>query len=80
MVTRKFRRWREILFLTIPPAVYLVVAMSSHMNIGVRHILPAYPFLIILVAGAAVQLMALNPRWKFAVIALLIWQVITVVP
>jgi len=79
MVTRKFRRWREILFLTIPPAVYLVVAMSSHMNIGVRHILPAYPFLIILVAGAAVQLMALNPRWKFAVIALLIWQVITVV-
>jgi hypothetical protein len=31
----KLTRWREILFLTVPPALYLAVAMSSHMNIGV---------------------------------------------
>jgi Dolichyl-phosphate-mannose-protein mannosyltransferase len=35
----RFARWREILFLTVPPAIYLLVAMCSHMNIGVRHIL-----------------------------------------
>jgi hypothetical protein len=78
IATRKFARWREILFLTVPPAVYLAVAMSSQMNIGVRHILPVYPFLMILAAGAAVQLVAINSRWKIAVAALLLWQVVTV--
>src|ERR1700722_7179201 len=78
MARRKFTRWREILFLTVPPAVYLAVAMSSQMNIGVRHILPMYPFLIILAAGAAVHLIAMSPGWKCAVIALLVWQMITV--
>jgi hypothetical protein len=48
---RQFRR--EFLFLVIPPAIYLAVAMSSGINYGVRHLLPIYPFLIILVSLAA---------------------------
>jgi hypothetical protein len=48
---KQFRR--EIFFLVIPPAFYLAVAMSSGVNFGVRHLLPVYPFLIILVSFAA---------------------------
>jgi hypothetical protein len=73
-----FRPWREILFLTIPPAIYLTVAMSSQMNIGARHIMPVYPFMYILGAGAASALMSRNHQWRIPVAALLLWQMITV--
>ena len=48
---KRFRR--EVLFLVIPPGVYLAVAMVSGINYGVRHLLPIYPFLIVLVASSA---------------------------
>jgi len=69
------RPWREILFLTIPPAIYLTVAMSSQMNIGARHIMPVYPFLYVLGAGAASALLSRDGRWKLVIAALLLWQV-----
>jgi len=74
IATRKFRHWREVLFLTVPPAIYLAVAMSSHMNIGVRHLLPVYAFLYVLAAGAAATLMRTNRRWVYAIAILLLWQ------
>lgn len=40
--------------LAIPATLFLVIAMSSTINIGVRHILPVYPFL----ASAATILLA----------------------
>ncbi len=49
MGARKFTAWREILFLTIPPAFYLFVAMVAGMNIGLRHTLPMYAFLTVLI-------------------------------
>src|SRR4029077_5897030 len=48
---KQFRR--EMLFLIIPTVIYLAVAVSSGINYGVRHLLPIYPFLIILVSFAA---------------------------
>ena len=36
-----------------PPAIYLLVAMSSNVNVGIRHILPIYPFLYIFLGVAA---------------------------
>lgn len=45
---KQFRR--EVLFLLIPTGFYLAIAMSSNVNYGVRHLLPIYPFLIVLVA------------------------------
>src|SRR6266700_2223888 len=47
-VSRTERR-RELLFLAMPVAIHLGVAMASGMNIGVRHILPIFPFLVALV-------------------------------
>jgi tetratricopeptide (TPR) repeat protein len=51
---KQFRR--ELLFIILPPALYLAVAMSSRINYGVRHLLPIFPFLIILVSAAAWKL------------------------
>ena len=68
---------RELLFLTIPPAVYLGVAMASLMNIGVRHVLPVYPFLVILAGWVASKLIGHHRRWAYVVAVLLVWNVIS---
>ena len=34
-----------MLWLLIPISIYCVLSMTSHINIGVRHFLPVYPFL-----------------------------------
>ncbi len=78
IVSGKLRAWREILFLTIPPAVHFAVAMGSGMNIGVRHILLVYVFLAVLIGGAAGKLIEQNRRWVYVVVALLIFQAISV--
>jgi hypothetical protein len=44
------RHWR-FLWLLLPFAIYTAMSMSSNINIGIRHFLPAYSFLFI-VAGA----------------------------
>ena len=41
------------LFILVPPAVYMILAMVTRLNIGVRHILPIYPF-VLLIAGKAI--------------------------
>jgi 4-amino-4-deoxy-L-arabinose transferase-like glycosyltransferase len=44
---------REVLFLTIPSVVYVFVAMTSGVSYGIRHLLPIYPFLIIIASATA---------------------------
>ncbi len=53
---------REMTFLFLPPATYLCIAMTSKLNIGLRHILPIYPFLLV-VAGASAWSLARRNRW-----------------
>jgi len=38
--------------ITIPPLFYFLIATTSRINIGIRHILPVYPFLFVWVAAA----------------------------
>jgi 4-amino-4-deoxy-L-arabinose transferase-like glycosyltransferase len=73
----KIDRWRELLFLLIPAAIYFLVAMGSGMNIGVRHILPVYPFLMILAGWGAWKLIERQRRWAYVVAALLVWNVVS---
>ncbi len=68
---------RELLFLTIPAAVYLGVAMASRMNIGVRHILPIFPFLMIFGGWAAAQLIERRRTWAYVIALILIFDVIS---
>lgn len=62
---------RQILFLTIPPIVYLAFSMTSGLNVGIRHILPIYPFLLVLAGGGAVALAHQHRRWAYVVCALM---------
>ena len=77
IASRRLRAWREILFLTIPPIFHLIIAMSSGMNIGVRHILPMYVFFAVLIGGAASKLIEGNRRWIVVIVALLTFQAIS---
>lgn len=43
-------------FLWLPPLVYLAVAMTQHVNLGNRHMLPVYPFAFVLAGRAAARL------------------------
>jgi 4-amino-4-deoxy-L-arabinose transferase-like glycosyltransferase len=38
---------RELLFLIAPPAIFLAASCASNINMGIRHILPVLPFLIL---------------------------------
>jgi hypothetical protein len=74
----RLQKNREVLFLLIPPLIYLAVSMKGGMNIGIRHILPVYIFIAILIAGSVSVLMKNSRRWKFAVVLLLVFQAISV--
>ena len=73
----------ELAFVLIPPVVYMLVSMGSHLNIGARHILPVYLFCCVIAgAGAAALLRAQQTRksrerWTLTVMALLIFHVAT---
>ena len=70
MRDRAYRR--EVLFLVVPPLAYLAWAMTSKLDIGIRHILPIFPFLILLAAAAAVSLARRSRLWAGAAGFLLI--------
>lgn len=51
----------------IPLAIYTALVMSSSINIGVRHFLPAFPFLIMLAGAALAKLSRVKPRFGIPV-------------
>jgi 4-amino-4-deoxy-L-arabinose transferase-like glycosyltransferase len=77
IATGKLRARREIFFLTIPPVLYLLIATGTGLNIGARHILPMYPFLAVLIGGAALALAHSDRRWACVVGLLLAWHAVS---
>jgi 4-amino-4-deoxy-L-arabinose transferase-like glycosyltransferase len=63
---RGLRLSREIWFLLVPSVFYFAVAMVTRLNIGIRHILPAYPFLLVLAAAGIARLSDRNRKWLYA--------------
>jgi hypothetical protein len=61
---------REVLFLVIPAAVFFGMSLTSRLNIGIRHILPIYRFLIVLAAGATWRLAGRKRAWMRVVVTL----------
>jgi len=61
---------REVVFLILPPVVYFGIAMTSKMDIGIRHVLPIMPFLVVLAAAGAIALSRQSRGWAWAVGAL----------
>jgi hypothetical protein len=54
-------RTRAFLFLLLPAGVYLLISVTSRLNIGYRHVLPALPFAIVVAAAAAESIAS---RWR----------------
>ncbi|HEY9906574.1 MAG TPA: hypothetical protein V6D18_03055 [Thermosynechococcaceae cyanobacterium] len=67
----------------IPPSCALgimAIAMTSHLNLGVRHILPIYPLLAIVAGYGATRLWKIYPvRGPAIVSVLLVWQILTAI-
>jgi len=68
-------RWRRLgsineAFVLVPVAVFLGLSMDSSVSLGVRHILPVYPFLMMMVAVAARELAARGLPARLALAAL----------
>jgi 4-amino-4-deoxy-L-arabinose transferase-like glycosyltransferase len=66
---------REVVFLVLPPLIFFCSAMTAKVDIGIRHILPIMPFLIVLVAGAAAALFRQSRAWAWAVGILVVLDV-----
>lgn len=54
------RGWTALCLL-IPPVVYLAFAMASNLNLGLRHVLPVYPFIFVAIGVAAARLWRARP-------------------
>jgi dolichyl-phosphate-mannose-protein mannosyltransferase len=78
IAARRFRQWREILYLTIPPAIYMAFSMAGGMNIGIRHMLPVYIFFFVLIGGAVWRLAQSNRKWLYGAIGLFVFQTVSV--
>ena len=74
---RWLHNWSALYFLIAPPAIYLFVAMTSHLNIGARHILPISIFACVLAAAGAVTLAQRSRGWAITVTILVALHVVT---
>jgi 4-amino-4-deoxy-L-arabinose transferase-like glycosyltransferase len=66
------------LFLLTPAILYFLAAIYSNMNIGLRHVLPVYPFLFVLSGAAAAQLWQGGSCFKRGALVLLsLWYIVS---
>jgi 4-amino-4-deoxy-L-arabinose transferase-like glycosyltransferase len=68
---------REMLFILAPPLAFFAFSLTSKMNIGVRHILPVYAFLIVAAAVGAIWMSRRFYYFRYFLIALLIFHAVT---
>ena len=72
-------RWRKESFAALVPwigaVVYLGLATTSKLNIGMRHVMPVYPLLAV---GIADQLARMGRRWHVVALVLCGWLVVVV--
>lgn len=72
---RKLRR--EVLSLAVPVAFFFATAIASMLNMGVRHLLPTYPFCLVLAGAAAASLAKRSVAGRIAVAALLAFAIVS---
>ena len=70
-------RRREMLYMLVPALLFFAFALTSKMNIGIRHILPVYPFFIVAAAAGACALARRFTFAKYSLFALLAFHVLT---
>jgi hypothetical protein len=77
MVSGRVRQRREVWFLVAPPVIFLGFALTSPLNVGLRHVLPVVPFLLVLAAMGAVVLMRQWRGFVWVVGVLLVWNAVS---
>jgi len=79
-VIYSFRKGKEarapVLFLMVPAVLYSLFAFFSRFDLGIRHILPSFPFLYILIAGALVFLCSRFRRAIWLGVFLVSWLIV----
>ena len=70
LIRRQWRDWR-MRYVLLPAAVFLAAAMTSNIDIGIRYVLPAIPFLYLF---AAIQLA--RPGWVWLLACLMLCSAI----
>ncbi len=75
--TGRLRKGREVAFILIPSAFYLLVAIQAGIDIGARHILPVNTFMFILAAGGITALAAGSKRWMYVGAALVVAHIVS---
>jgi hypothetical protein len=78
VLTGRVQERRGIPYMAIPAALYLVIAITGGMNIGVRHVLPVYIFLSAGIGGAVWALVQRSRRWLYVIVLLLFFQAASV--
>jgi 4-amino-4-deoxy-L-arabinose transferase-like glycosyltransferase len=68
-------RYHKAAYLLIPPALLLGAALTAGTNLGVRHILPIYPFLILAASAGAMELVRRGKAWAIVVAVLMILHI-----
>lgn len=68
---------RELVFLLAPPLLWLGVAMTSKLDLGIRHILPMFPFLLVLAGAVAWTLIRQSRFWATIAVALIAFHVLS---
>jgi 4-amino-4-deoxy-L-arabinose transferase-like glycosyltransferase len=63
--------WWAVSAAAVAPVFYMIVAMHSNLNIGLRHIFPVYPFLFIFIGVMAARAARSRPRLTRAALGLL---------
>jgi 4-amino-4-deoxy-L-arabinose transferase-like glycosyltransferase len=64
-------RW-EVACFVVPIGIYAASAMTSNLNLGLRHVLPIYPFLFVLMGVVTARLRLPFPRATSAIAAILL--------
>lgn len=64
---------RALSMLTIPPLLFLILCLPARLNIGIRHVLPVYPFLIVLASAGAWELCKYRSG-KYIVVPLIVFH------
>jgi hypothetical protein len=82
---RRIKNWIDEYFVEFSMLVfvgfYWTTSLMSNLNIGVRHLLPVFPFTILLIGGEITKMLEKPPRnLKYGILAiLLLWQVFSVI-
>jgi Dolichyl-phosphate-mannose-protein mannosyltransferase len=70
---------REMLFILAPPLVFFAFALTSKLNIGVRHILPVYGFFIVAAAVGAIWMSRKFHSFRYVLPVLLLFHTVTAI-